>query len=604
MPTYDPMLFHNPDGTPSLANLLCGLSYKTISRNIHHSSTVAMRLIPDFEHTGLGLFLWLAVPYVITIVLWNIISLIQNYLRVQRSQIPVYICPANPVSVAWLILGPPLQPLLRYLLPSSIFDRMIPTFYGWEFKAKWDLHAKFGRMFFLSTPGTNDLWIADSEAAIDILKRPKDFIPLPGVEIIAGIFGPNLLTSHGEQWQRQRRLIAPNFNENISDLVWTEARAQTSEMLDFFLEGQHGETDEIVSGLRQIAIHIIGVAGYGVHESWKAARIKSGERTKADMMNYVEALSSLIDHLIPATMLPSWLLSLPLMPQSVRNIGTSKQRFRVLTKQILEDERQQAETQPKERRNLMSTLVALSDSAKAHSNSLTEEQISGNLFLFTVAGYETTATSLAYGITLLAAEPKWQDWLYEEISQHQQEQTNLTDDSDYHSTFPHLTRNLAFMFETLRLYNPLVHIGRINPHPQTIQTSQGPQLIPAYTQSYINSTALHFDPLTWGTDVLTFNPTRWLDSSTDQLLPPPQKGTFLPWSFGPRICPGMKMAQVEFIGVLSTLLRRCRVEVVARRGEDVDTARRRLMDTMQDSRSVLTLSMKRPREVRLRFVRR
>ena len=298
------------------------------------------------------------------------------------------------------------------------------------------------------------------------------------------------------------------------------------------------------------------------------------------------------------------------MPQSVRNIGTSKQRFRVLTKQILEEERQQAETRPATRKNLMSTLIALSDSAKDHSNSLTEEQISGNLFLFTVAGYKTTATALAYGITLLAAEPKWQDWLYEEISQLRQQQTNLTDDSDYNTTFPQLTRTLACMFETLRLYNPLVHIGRINPHPQTIQTSQGPQLIQAYTQSYINSTALHFDPLTWGPDVLTFNPTRWLASSSSTntnnqlLLPPSQKGTFLPWSFGPRICPGMKMAQVEFVGVLSTLLRRCRVEVVARRGEDVDDAGRRLVDTMQDSRSVLTLSMKRAREVRLRFVRR
>ena len=562
-----------------------------------------MSFFPDLELTWGGIiFIWLAVPYLLTIALWNTISLVRNYMRVQRSHVPTYISPANPNSVAWLILGPPIQPLLRYILPTSLFDRIRPTFYGWEFKAKWDLHAKFGRMFFVSTPGTNDLWIADSEAATDILKRPKDFIPLPGAEIVAGVFGPNLLTSHGEQWQQQRRLIAPNFNENISDSVWTEARTQTAEMLDYFLEGQNSETDEIVGGVRQIAIHIIGAAGYGVHESWKTAKIKSRQTTKADMMNYVEALNSLIDHLIPATMLPSWLLSLSLMPQSVRNIGTAKERFKVLTKQILEEERQQAETRPTIRKNLMSTLVALSDAEKDQSGSLTEEQISGNLFLFTVAGYETTATSLAYGITLLAAEPKWQDWLYEEISQ----PSNL---SDYNSTFPHLTRTLAFMFETLRLYNPLVHLGRINPHPQTIHTSQGPLLIPAGTQSYINSTAIHFDPATWGPDANSFNPTRWLDSTTTsnnktENLITPAKGTFLPWSSGPRICPGMKMAQVEFVGVMSTLLRRCKVEVVVRKDESVDHARRKLVDTMEDSQSKLTLNMNRPREVRLRFVRR
>lgn len=87
-----------------------------------------------------------------------------------------------------------------------------------------------------------------------------------------------------------------------------------------------------------------------------------------------------------------------------------------------------------------------------------------------------------------------------------------------------------------------MHIARLNPTPQTIQTEKGPCAIPAGTQCYINGTALHCDPGTWGVDVLGFNPTRWLDPTGKHELITPQKGTFLPWSAGPRVCPGMKMA--------------------------------------------------------------
>lgn len=190
-----------------------------------------MKLLPDLKQAEPGLLFWITFQCVLTITSWNLISMIRNYLRVRFSQIPAYLCPVNPFSIPWLILGPPLQPLLQRILPTSLFDRIKPTFYGWEFAVKYSLHAKFGKIFFLSNPSTNDLRIVNSTTTTDILKRPKGFIPLPGTEIIVGLFGPNLITSHGEQWAQQRRLIAPNFNEGISSLVWNESRAQTTQML-------------------------------------------------------------------------------------------------------------------------------------------------------------------------------------------------------------------------------------------------------------------------------------------------------------------------------------------------------------------------------------
>ena len=559
-----------------------------------------MNFIPSLIQGESGLILWLVIP-VLTLLLWNIISLLRNYLSVRSSQIPAYICPSNPTSIPWIISAVPLKPLLRAILPDIIFDRIRPTFYGWEFSSKWELHKKFGEIFFISTPGINDLWIADPEAANDILKRTKEFLPLAGTELVAGLFGPNLITSHGEQWQRQRRLIAPNFNEGVSALVWSEACSQASEMLDYFLETAHGETDQTIQGLRQIAIHVIGEAGYGQHTSWRDAMNKSQRDHHAGAMTYVEALHSIINYLLQAAFLPPWFFTLPWMPQWMRDIGTAKQRFPDLTKDILNKEREEAKTRTTTRKTLLSTLVALSD-AEESSAALTEEQISGNLFLFTVAGYDTTANSLAYGITILASSPKWQAWLLEEISQ-----SSLSPEFAYETIFPSLVRTRAFMFETLRLYTPLVHLGRLNPTPQTIQTRKGPRFIPAGTQCYINGVAIHVNPHTWGTDALEFNPMRWFcsssSSSEEELITTP-RGTFLPWSAGPRICPGMKMAQVEFVGVLFTILRRCRIEVVRSEGESEERAQKRFGDVMQDSQSRLTLQMNRPTDVTLRFVKR
>src|SRR5271156_6880238 len=124
---------------------------------------------------------------------------------------------------------------------------------------------------------------------------------------------------------------------------------------------------------------------------------------------------------------------------------------------------------------------------------------------------------------------------------------------------------------------------------------------------YINNAALHSNPRTWGDDALIFRPTRWLtdDSTISQsspiLMP---RGTFLPWSVGPRVCPGQKMSQVEFVAVFVTLFRRCRVEPALSGGESMEEARQRLIEITKDSQPRLTLQMNRPRDVILKWTRR
>jgi hypothetical protein len=64
------------------------------------------------------------------------------------------------------------------------------------------------------------------------------------------------------------------------------------------------------------------------------------------------------------------------------------------------------------------------------------------------------------------------------------------------------------------------------------------------------------------------------------------------------------MSQVEFVAVIATLLSKCRVSPVELDGEDSTKARERLRKVMEDSETRLTLQMKKPEEVYLKWLRR
>ena len=81
-------------------------------------------------------------------------------------------------------------------------------------------------------------------------------------------------------------------------------------------------------------------------------------------------------------------------------------------------------------------------------------------------------------------------------------------------------------------------------------------------------------------------------------------GTFLPWSSGPRRCPGIKMSQVEFVAVMATIFREYRVSPMVSEGETMEMAKERLEAVMYDSQPRITMQMNRPQDAKLKWARR
>ena len=506
------------------------------------------------------------------------------------------------------------------------------------------------KSFVLAGCGKLELWTRDPEIVAEVLRRPRDFMQVEITDLFMAKFGHNVLTSNGERWTRQRKIVASVINERISKAVFNESIKQTEGLLNEVFqrsEADTADTNRIFDMIKRITIHVLSGAGMGASQPWQN---DENEKPKPGFkMTYIDSVKTVINNVTGPVILPQWFLSgyPSFLPgyQTLKALSYAVTEFPTHTKAMLERERKRQRTEEGagSRNNIMSQLLQASeqesgkaDNKDAASGALTEEELMGNLFVFTAAGFDTTANTLSYALVLLARYPQWQDWLLEEIDNILPENTASSEELEYQEIYPKCTRLMALLLEVLRLYTPLIHISKQARQAQTIVTSRGEYWLPADTTVYLNTVALHLDPAVWRglnrtemdedlaplgpnhggdgeqNDEDLFRPTRWLNPpnspGTSGTLFQPPKGAYVPWSAGPRVCPGMKMAQVEFTAVMLTLLRKHRICAPAQsclpesdgyektqgsgRLEARECVERRLNEKLKDGISILTLQMK------------
>jgi cytochrome P450 len=208
-----------------------------------------------------------------------------------------------------------------------------------------------------------------------------------------------------------------------------------------YLEAHPG--GEALDGLHNIAINVLGHVGYGQTQTWSPEPYKLANMQKKDL-SYFNAIGLVTMMLLEAAFLPAKLLKLYIMPPAFRLLGKAMEELPRITEDLLNSERQAAKEGSRPRNNLLSMLVQLSDQGKDGDKSglfLTEDEIQGNLFNFTSAGFDTTANTMGYAVTLLAAYPEWQDWVHEELQRFDVESSKW----EYLATFPECKRVLAVM---------------------------------------------------------------------------------------------------------------------------------------------------------------
>ncbi|KIV84105.1 hypothetical protein PV11_06078 [Exophiala sideris] len=583
------------------------------------------------------MFFLVLLTLVLAYISWTFVRLINNYNEAKKIGLPIIILPVNPASPLWLFTKDYLSPILTQL-PFGLGTWAGLAEIGWTYFEKYSVHAKYGDAFILVSPGENDITLADPAATEDVMRRRNDFIKNPAIYGMLNIYGPNVDTVNGKVWDRHRKITTPPFNEQNSALVWRESAEQTDQMLQVWSEKSSVRSSQ--PDIHALALNVLCGAGFGQHSSFVDAT--SHDPTKSEQkqrLGYRKSLQMLLANILPLIILgllkgsnfPQWLYF-----GSMAKVSVAYNEFKGYMGEMLAREKTAFEQGDLTRHNLMSALVraSMSEQSELESTSteqplneksaskptltsgFTDDEVYGNLFIFNLAGQDTTASTLHFAITILAVNPRWQSWIAEEIDAVRR--ADGTGTLYYEETFPKLTRILALMYETLRLYGPVVVIPRYTGDtPQRLVIQGKERIVPARTTVSLNVAALNTHPEYWGDDVLVFRPDRWIisensssssnndnsDSSVSWFQPVP--GSFIPWSHGPRVCPGRKFSQVEFTRVIFGLFSHgTRVEVVRQGDETEMDARAKVMRVVNEAKLEVTLKMVGADRVALRWVKK
>ncbi|KAL9023550.1 MAG: hypothetical protein Q9196_007135, partial [Gyalolechia fulgens] len=514
---------------------------------------------------------------------------------------------------------------------------------GWEIWDRYRAHQQLGDAFFFVTPGKNYLLLCDADAVWNILQRPTDFpappeatgkifahLPLEatyqGILEMLNVFGPNVGTTEGTQWQRHRRITASSFNEHVNRRVWTDSILQSTSLIRYW--SLKPSVNSVAVDTRTVSLHVMSSAIFGkVYPFRGADEVISS--TKEDSSSYGRSLKIILDRCIPLLVLGRKNLSKPWLPRGFRELYQATLVFQEHMTEAYEGGKRAMMSNDKPETNLMTSLVRASlasvdqkpGTTASHQEGLTEEEVYGNVFVFNFAGHDATANSIAIGVCLLATRPDVQDWIAEEINAVLAGVESTA--SSYEAAFPHLPRCLAVVFETVRLYTAVAIAKTTGPKPQQLKIGTDTVLLPPNTFILPNYSALHTHPRYWGPDSLEFEPSRWVIPDPDvpkttndshpasshpkeHLKEPPIRNSpFVGWSGGVRNCPGRKFSQVEFVGVLVGLFRDFKVKPVPLKGEDDEMARARLLNQIRtDTGMKLLLQMLHPERAVLEWKRR
>lgn len=185
--------------------------------------------------------------------------------------------------------------------------------------------------------------------------------------------------------------------------------------------------------------------------------------------------------------------------------------------------------------------VADPDSSKV---GITDRQLVANCFVFLAAGFETTATTLAFVLYELARHPEEQDNLFHELMGQSSGGSGPLGYDDLHK----LKRMDAVIMECLRLYPPIVlFTARVC----SCDTKLSGYSLPAGAHVILPTWHILHNPEIWA-DPYAFNPSRFMPGHEEEERRHP--AAYVPFGLGPRECIGRRFAMLELKTVLAKLV--------------------------------------------------
>jgi len=342
-------------------------------------------------------------------------------------------------------------------------------------------------------------------------------------EKMAHYLGNGLLTSDGDYWLRQRRLIQPGFHRRRLERL-------TGLMLGVIDEAvERLAHDMRRQGAVEIYPHMMETAFRIMARSLFSANLPEAELNL--LSNNVTQLQEFMIREIRRPWMQPWLR---ISGQVGRHEAIAASSDTLILNYIRQ-RRQSTETHD----DLLQML--LDARYEDTGQGMTERQLLDESTILLVAGHETSACALTWTCYLLGRYPEVAKRLQLELDE------VLGDRRPTFADLPRLVYTMQVIEESMRLYPPAWITDRIALKDDEVAGVR----IPAGTTIIIYIYGAHHAPAHWS-DPDTFDPDRFSPSQKKEQVP----FSFLPFGGGPRLCIGNHFALMEMQLVLAQLLRR------------------------------------------------
>ncbi|GAA6010361.1 hypothetical protein JCM10207_005192 [Rhodosporidiobolus poonsookiae] len=485
--------------------------------------------------------------------------------RVFQSTWPVTLAPQGIDLVfaprkgqpGFITLFEPYSMIPGILAPLS--RRIVITRKGmWMHKADWYIEHDSTVLVVVSLfPPMVHALVGDGKLIHQINDDRKTFTKVEESKArVLWLYGHNLLTSVGEEWRRRRRVSVASFSEANTKKVW----AETVRLVGMWQEkleeakGEDGKTvvKEVEDVLAVLTLLVIGETGFGVNFPWPASPSPIHELTRASSL--VEVTQAVHEGVLPVAILPPWAMNLPFKP--LQRTKFAFEQFEARLRGLIEMRRREIERGEADDTHDLLTALVRANMREEGKNKLSDQDLLSNVYIFLLAGHETSANALATLFALLALYPSHQDVLYDEVSGYL--------DSDpsrpfaYPVAYAALPQTLAVIQEGLRLAGPVTANNKVSTEDTVLDARNNKGevkkvFLPAGTWIKQNVSGAHYSELEWD-DPYDFRPSRFLEKDWP-------RESWLPFSSGLRGCIGKQFALVEMVAIVALTMHKYRLEV-------------------------------------------
>ncbi|MDP8951404.1 MAG: cytochrome P450 [Actinomycetota bacterium] len=373
-------------------------------------------------------------------------------------------------------------------------------------------------------------------------KNPANYLK-DGYEHLEPMVGNGLLSSEGELWRKQRRLIQPAFHKKRLDGMARTMTDATEAMLDRWREdlrvgAPENNVFDANREMSRLTLEIVGRTLFGSALGGEASR---GE----------EALSLVFRLGFDRA---GRFVQVPFGIPTPKNLRYRKgiRDMEGIFRSMIEARRRafpEAGEDPMGG-DLLDMLLAAHETDDGEG--ITDKQLRDEVLTIMGAGYETTARTLCWTFHLLNDHPEAARKLRAELQSILGGRTPTVED------LPHLHYTRMVLQESMRLFPPVWGLSRRLKEADEV----GGARIPKGNRVIISAYVTHRHPDLWP-DPEKFDPERFKEATL--IDRPPRdlpRYAYFPFSGGPRQCVGVNFAAMEATLILATIAQSFELSVV------------------------------------------